>query len=72
MFNSNKFCIKNILYFAWKYIKTQGSPGGIRNIEIRVVQILYHFVPTFFPKNLKLFHQKIDFGTGHQDIDQKL
>ena len=63
---------QKILGFAWKGIKTQGSSGGIRNVEIWVVQILYHFVPTFFPKNLKLFHQKIDFGTGHQDIDQKL
>jgi len=37
-----------------------------------VLQILYHFVPTFFAKNLKLWHQKISFGTGHQDIGQKL
>jgi len=26
----------------------------------------------FFPKNLNLWHQKIGFGTGHQDIGQKL
>ena len=35
-----------------------------------------NFVPLctncFFPKNLKLLHQKIDFGTGHEDIGQKL
>ena len=35
-----------------------------------------HFVPIcthfFFPKNLKLRHQKIDFGTGYQVIGQKL
>ena len=30
------------------------------------------FVPTFFSVNLKLWHQKIGFGTGHQDIGQKL
>jgi len=30
---------------------------------------LYHL---FFPKNLKLWHQKIGFGTGHEDIGQKL
>jgi len=26
----------------------------------------------FFPKNLKLWHHKIYFGTGHEDIGQKL
>jgi len=31
--------------------KTQGSSGGIRNFEIRVVKIFYQFVPTFFPKS---------------------
>ena len=72
MFKSNKCCIKNILCFARKLIKTQGSPGGIQNIEIWVLQNLYHFVPTFFPVNLNLWHQKIVFGTGHQDIGQKL
>ena len=34
--------------------KTQRSSGGIRNVEIRVVLLLYHFVQTFFPKNFKL------------------
>jgi len=48
MINSNKCRNKNILGFAWKGIKTQGSSGGIGNVEIRVVQLLYHFVPTFF------------------------
>ena len=52
-------------------MKTQGSPGSIRNIEIRVVQILYHFVPTFFSHKLKVIAPKIDFGTGHEDISQK-
>ena len=39
---------KNTLY-RMKEDKTQGSSGDIRNIEIRVVKILYQFVPTFFP-----------------------
>jgi len=68
MFNSNKCCFKNVLYFAWKYLK----PGGIWNIEILVVQISYYFVSIFFPENLKFWHQKKGFGTGHQDIGQKL
>ena len=33
--------------FCMKVDKTQGPLSGIRNIEIRLVQILYHFVPTF-------------------------
>ena len=60
MINSNKCRNKKILGFAWKGIKTQGTSGGI------------HSVPTFFPKNFKLWHQKIFFGSGHQDIGQKL
>ena len=72
MINLNNCRNKKTLGYAWKGIKTQGSSGGIRNVEIRVVQLLYHFVPTFFPKNFKLWHQKICFGTGHQDIGQKL
>ena len=40
--------------------------------EIRKEKILYHLVSTFFPKNLKSWHQKIGFGKGHQDIGQKL
>ena len=59
-------------FFAWEYIKTQGPPDGIWNMEIRVVQKLCQFIPTFFLKIFKLWHQKIGFGTGHQDIGQKL
>ena len=59
-------------FFCMKVDKTQGSPGGIRNIEIRVVQIWYRFVPTFFSHKLKVMAPKIYFGTGHEDIGQKL
>jgi len=44
-----------------KVDKTQESPAGIRNIEIRVVQILYHFVPTLFSYKLKVLASKIGF-----------
>jgi len=37
-----------------------------------VVKIFITLYQLFFPKNLKLWHQKISFGTGHQDIGQKL
>jgi len=69
MINSNKYCTKNILGFAWKETKTQVLSGGIRNVEIRVVHILHQL---FFPKFFKLWHQKICFATGHQDIGKKL
>ena len=58
--------------FCMKVDKNTRVTGGIGNIEIRVVQILYHFVPTLFYVNLKKWHQKIGFGTGHQYIGQKL
>ena len=64
MINLNKCCNKKNTLFCMKVDKNTR--------EIRVVQILYHFVPIFFPKNLKLLHQKLDFGRGHQYIDQKL
>jgi len=35
-------------------------------------QILYHFVPTLFSLKLNVMASKIGFGTGHQDIGQKL
>jgi len=37
-----------------------------------VVQIFYHFVPTFFSYKLKIMTPKIGFGKGHQEIGQKL
>ena len=58
MSNLNKCCNKTILCFAWKLIKTQWSPGGIRSAEIFMVQILYHSVPTFVSQKLKVMGLK--------------
>jgi len=41
--------------------KTQGAHGDIRNIEIRVVQILYHFIKTYFPEKVKVMAPKNRF-----------
>ena len=63
---------KNTLFWM-KLGKTEGSPGGIRNVEIWAVENFVLLCTNFFfLKNFKLWHQKIDSGTGHHDIGQKL
>ena len=62
---------QKILCSARKEIKTKDSLGDIRNIEIRMIQNLYHFVTAFFHKIL-LWYQKIGYNTEHRDIGQKL
>ena len=39
----------------------KGSPGGISNMEIRLVQMFYQFVPTFLSKKLEAMAPKNRF-----------
>ena len=74
MINSNKCRNKKILGFAWKGIKTQGTSGGIRNVEIRVVQLLYHFEPTFKngKKDIEMVSKCKTFCFGTKTLQKQL
>ena len=74
--NFVKFLFKNIIFLI-KLKLNFNSPFSRSPEKIRIQKFgWYKFCTTLyqllFPKNLKLRRQKIGFGTGHQDIGQKL